>query len=152
MKVRVAEDVRGHQSDAESVSNRIPNTIHLFGSQSSETPLEFDCRNGLDLLQMKRRVLGTPWGYSTPSGCREALSCAAQLSQDRVRLLRVRPSEAQRDAPWPPSRINHPNFTRIDAAHLRPPSGQGSARRRAQPGCTRPCRSLDWRFPASLRE
>ena len=41
-------------SDAESVFQRAPNTIHFFGSQGSKPSLEFNRRNGLDLLQMKR--------------------------------------------------------------------------------------------------
>ena len=60
--------------------------------------------------------------------------------------------EAMRNAHWRPSEIDHPNFTGIDAAHLRLPSGQASARPRARPDCIRPRQGPDWRFPAIPHE
>lgn len=40
--------------DAESVFQSVPHAIHFFSSQNSKPPLKFDCRDRLDLLQMKR--------------------------------------------------------------------------------------------------
>src|SRR5437870_13024179 len=45
--------------------------------------------------------------------------------------------------------IDHPNFTRIDAALL-PPSGRASVPPPVLPDCTDSRRSLDWRFRAAL--
>ena len=45
----------GHfSSDAESVFQSVPDMIHFFGSQNTKPPLELNCRNRLDLLQVKR--------------------------------------------------------------------------------------------------
>ena len=40
-------------SDTKSTSQLIPHTTHFVGSQSSETSLQFNGRNGLNLLQVK---------------------------------------------------------------------------------------------------
>jgi hypothetical protein len=41
-------------SDAQSVFQSVPHAIHFFSSQNSKPSLKLNCRNRLDLLQVKR--------------------------------------------------------------------------------------------------
>ena len=47
-------EISGQLSDTKTIPQHFSHSLHFFSGQNSKSSLEFDCGNGLDLLQMKR--------------------------------------------------------------------------------------------------